>query len=185
MFLILLATTHLGISHSIMLTTFIFWIPVQEIRYALYMPSLPSNPMLLSMARKFWLALCHVLHNAICFSYSPTSLWVWLAHLLLAVVSFLPRTFLLPFCHVHAAFFPFFFLLEVLCLACTTPGWISATVFMLSTAGRDTGFAGLCYGHILQALMLWAFLAGLLRILGVSDVHIYALLMFPLSLFHG
>lgn len=96
MFLILLATTHLGISHSIMLTTFIFWIPVQEIRYALYMPSLPSNPMLLSMARKFWLALCHVLHNTICFSYSPTSFWVWLAHLLLAVVSFLPRTFLLP-----------------------------------------------------------------------------------------
>lgn len=81
-------------------------------------------------------------------------------HLLLfgsawVVVSFLACTFLLPSCHAHMPSLPFSFLLEVLCLACGTPGWTSGTTHMLSTAGRDSGFISLSYGLLLWTLMLW------------------------------
>lgn len=186
MLLVLLAITHLGISDSILLTILIFWIPVQKIRYALYMPPLLSNPVLLAMARKFWLALRHVLCYTTCFLHSPTSLWVWLALPLWVVVSFLACTFPLPSCHVHTSSFPLFFLLEVLCLACGTPGWISGTILMLSTAGRGTGFIGLPYGLLLWALTLWAAPIGVVWCPLICSTQFHSSgPIFPLALLHG
>lgn len=71
---VLLAITHLGIAGSILLTILIFWIPVQEIRYALPISSVPSSPVLLAIAGKVWLAMCHALYYTTCFSHLPTSL---------------------------------------------------------------------------------------------------------------